>query len=94
MGEDGISNPPIDFILSHFASSSGHFPSKMMTRSNGQFTVNTRQEILKRCEQSGFKDCCINAYHETIMKEKILIQSPNLVFVDLDLGNLIMTWTN
>ena len=88
MGEDGISNPPIDFILSHFASSSGHFPSKMMTlRSNGQFTVNTRQEILKRCEQSDFKDCRINAYPETIMKEGILIQSPNLVFVDLDLGN-------
>jgi hypothetical protein len=88
VGEEGITNPPIDFILSHFASSAGHFPRKMMTlRSNGQFTVNTRQEILERCEQSDFKDCRINAYPETIMKEGILIQSPNLVFVDLDLGN-------
>ncbi len=60
----------------------------MMTfRSNGQFTVNTIQEILKRCVQSDFKDCRINAYPEAIVKEGILIQSPNFVFVDLDLGN-------
>jgi len=88
VGEDNIPNPPIDFILSHFDSSSGQFPCKMMTfRSNGQFTVNTKQEILKRCEQSDFKDCRINAYPETIVKEGMLIQAPNFVFVDLDLGN-------
>src|ERR1044072_7078115 len=88
VGDEGITNPPIDFILLHFASSAGHFPRKMMTlRSNGQFTVNTRLEILERCEQSDFKDCRINAYPETIVKEGMLIQAPNLVFVDLDLGN-------
>ncbi|MDF0680039.1 MAG: DNA primase noncatalytic subunit PriX [Candidatus Nitrosocosmicus sp.] len=88
LGEYNIPNPPIDFILSHFDSSFGQFPRKMMTsRSNGQFTVNTKQEILKRCEQSDFKDCRINAYPETIVKEEMLIQSPNFVFVDLDLGN-------
>ena len=86
--KDVILNPPIDFILSHFESSLGQFPRKMMTfRSNGQFTVNTKQEILKRCEQSDFKDCRINAYPETIVKEGMLIQAPNFVFVDLDLGN-------
>ncbi len=88
VGKDNILNPPIDFILSHFDSSSSQFPRKMMTfRSNGQFTVNTKQEIFKRCVQSDFKDCRINAYPETIMKGGILIQSPNFVFVDLDLGN-------
>jgi len=62
VGKDNIPNPPIDFILSHFDSSSGQFPRKMMTsRSSGQFTVNTKQEILKRCEQSDFKDCRIDA---------------------------------
>ena len=86
--KDVILNPPIDFILSHFESSLGQFPRKMMTfRSNGQFTVNTKQEILKRCEQSDFKDCRLNAYPETIVNDGILIQSPNFVFVDLDLGN-------
>ena len=86
--KDVILNPSIDFILSHFKSSLGQFPRKMMTfRSNGQFTVNTKQEILKRCEQSDFKDCRINAYPETIVKEGMLIQGPNFVFVDLDLGN-------
>lgn len=59
----------------------------MTFRSNGQFTMTTKQEILKRCEHSEFKDCRINAYPETISKEGILIQSPNFVFVDLDLGN-------
>ena len=88
VGKDNILNPPIDFILSHFDSSSSQFPRKMMTfRSNGQFTVNTKQEILKRCVQFDFKDCRINAYPETIVKEGILIQSPNFVFVDFDLGN-------
>jgi hypothetical protein len=88
VGEVKILNSSIDFILSHFNSSVGQFPRKMMSfRSNGQFTVNTKQEILKRCEHSEFKDCRINAYPETISKEGILIQSPNFVFVDLDLGN-------
>jgi hypothetical protein len=86
--DDKILGLSIDFILSHFDSSSGQFPRKMMTfRSNGQFTVNTKQEILIRCVQSDFKDCRINAYPETIVKEGILIQSPNFIFVDLDLGN-------
>ncbi len=83
--DDKILGLSIDFILSHFDSSSGQFPRKMMTlRSNGQFTVNTKQEILMRCVQSDFKDCRINAYPETIVKEGILIQSPNFIFVDLD----------
>ncbi|CAN5613808.1 hypothetical protein BH23THE1_BH23THE1_25510 [soil metagenome] len=88
VGEVKILNPSIDFILSHFNSSVGQFPRKMMTfRSNGPFTVNTKQDILKRCEQSEFKGCRINTYPVTIAKEGVLIQSPNFVFIDLDLGN-------
>lgn len=88
VGEDKLLNTFIEFILSHFSSPIGQFPRKMMTfRSNGQFTVNTKDEVLKRCEQADFKDCRINAYPQTIEKEGILVQPPNFVFIDLDLGN-------
>jgi hypothetical protein len=86
--ENKFLNIFIEFILSHFSSPIGQFPRKMMTyRSNGQFIVNTTDEVLKRCEQADFKDCRINAYPQTIDKEGILVQPPNFVFIDLDLGN-------
>ncbi|HEU5120538.1 MAG TPA: DNA primase noncatalytic subunit PriX [Candidatus Nitrosocosmicus sp.] len=78
----------IDFILSHFQSPLREFPRKMMTyRSNGQFTVTSKEEIFKRCEQDDFKDCRINAYPEVIENNGFLIQPPNFVFIDLDLSN-------
>ena len=86
--ENKFLNIFIEFILSHFSSPISQFPRKMMTyRSNGQFIVNTTDEVLKRCEQADFKDCRINAYPQTIDKEGILVQPPNFVFIDLDLGN-------
>ncbi len=60
----------------------------MMTfKSNGQFVVTTKDEILRRCEQSDYKDCRINAYPEIIEKDGMLVQPPNLIFIDLDLAN-------
>lgn len=84
-----ILNTSIDFILSHFHTPLQEFPRKMMTyRSNGQFTVTSKEEIFKRCEQADFKDCRINAYPEVIDNDGFLIQPPNFVFIDLDLSNL------
>lgn len=60
----------------------------MMTfKSNGQFAVTTKPEILRRCEQSDYKDCRINAYPEIIEKDGMMVQPPNFIFIDLDLAN-------
>jgi hypothetical protein len=78
----------INFILSHFQSPLDEFPRKMMTfKSNGQFAVTTREEILRRCEQSDYRDCRINAYPEIIERDGMLVQPPNFIFIDLDLAN-------
>lgn len=53
---------------------------------SGQFTVTSKQDIIKRCEQSNYKDCRINAYSELIQKGK-LKQPPNLIIIDLGLAN-------
>lgn len=83
-----MNSDTIDFILSHFQSPIEEFPRKMMTyRSNGQFTVISKKEILKICKHADFKDCRINAYPEVIEKDGFLIQPPNFVFIDLDLSN-------
>lgn len=79
----------IDFILSHF-DNNNLFPRKMMTaNSNGQFTVYSKNDILKRCIESDFIDCRINAYPEISKWKKydMIRQSPNFIFVDLDLAN-------
>ena len=68
--ENKFLNIFIEFILSHFSSPIGQFPRKMMTyRSNGQFIVNTTDEVLKRCEQADFKDCRINAYPKLLTRK-------------------------
>ncbi len=59
----------------------------MTFKSNGQFTVTTKDEILRRCEQSDYRDCRINAYPEIIEKDGMLVQPPNFIFIDLDLEN-------
>jgi hypothetical protein len=60
----------------------------MMTfKSNAQFTVISKEEILKRCKQSDYKDCLINAYPEIIKKDGILVQPPNFILIDLGLAN-------
>lgn len=77
----------LDFLLSHFDQYS-LFPRKMMTlKSNGQFTVTSREEILIKCEQSNFEDCRINAYPKFTDYKGIVRQPPNFIFIDLDLAN-------
>lgn len=59
----------------------------MTARFSGQFSVNSKEDLIKRCEQADFKDCRVNAYPEIVEKDGILVQSPNFVFIDLDLSN-------
>jgi hypothetical protein len=76
----------IDFILYHFDNKNNLFPRKMMTaKSNGQFTIYSKDDILKRCIESEFIDCRINAYPEYIKWEKceLIRQSPNFIFIDI-----------
>lgn len=78
----------VDFILSHFQSPLQEFPRKIMTaRFSGQFSSDSRDDLIKKCEQADSKDCRINAYPETIERDGFLVQPPNFVFIDLDLSN-------
>ncbi len=73
----------IDFILSHFEEPL--FPRRMMTlSSNGQFTVTSKEELLQRCKESNYIDCCLNAYPEYVEYQGIARQPPNFIFIDLD----------
>ena len=78
----------IDFIISHFENTI--FPRTMMTkRSNYQFQVNSREEIIQKCLESNMTDCRINAYPSYVKWEKydIIRYPPNFIFIDLDLEN-------
>ena len=77
----------IDFILSHFKSSIGLFPRKMITYSSkGPISIKSKEEIFQRCSEANFKECLINAYPEILEKNGALIQSPNFILIDLDLS--------
>jgi hypothetical protein len=78
----------IDFIISHFENTL--YPRTMMTkRSNYQFQVNSREEIIQKCLESNLTDCRINAYPRYVKWEKydIIRYPPNFIFIDLDLEN-------
>jgi hypothetical protein len=75
----------IDFILSHFEEPV--FPRKMMTaKSNGQFSVSSKEEMFERSKHANFIDCRINAYPEYTEYKGIVRYPPNFVFIDLDLN--------
>ena len=74
-------------MLSHFNSPIAKFPRKMMTfSSNGLISINSKEEILQRCRKADYKECLINGYPEILENNGILIQSPNLILIDLDLS--------
>ena len=75
----------IDFILSHFEKRQQLFPRKISTAfSKGkQFAVYNKEQILQECIKANFVDCRINAYPAF---NGSLMQSPNLIFIDLDLS--------
>jgi len=78
----------VDFVLSHFDHQKQDFPRTMMTaKQNWQFTVTSREEILRKCEESDYIDCRINAYPEYTEYKGIVRHPPDFVFVDLDLAN-------
>jgi hypothetical protein len=62
----------------------------MMTYgSNGQFSIRSKEEILQKCKESNYTDCRINTYPEYTQSSKynLTVQSPNFIFMDLDLTN-------
>lgn len=78
----------IDFILSHFSNQSSLFPRKMMTNQRRyQFAIYSKDEIVEYCKQADYIDCRVGAYPEYTQYKGIVRQSPDFVFVDLDLTN-------
>ncbi len=58
----------------------------MMTdRRRWQFIVTSKEEIIRKCEESDFIDCRINAYPEYTEFKGIVRHPPDFVFIDLDL---------
>jgi len=59
----------------------------MMTlTSKGLISINSKEEILQRCREADYRECVINAYPEILEINRRLIQSPNFIFIDLDLS--------
>ncbi len=80
----------IAFIFSHFEKRQKLFPRKISTSISNtkQFTVYNKEQILNECIKSDFIDCRINAYpvlDNNNYPSYSNIQSPNLIFIDLDL---------
>lgn len=59
----------------------------MTLKQNWQFTVTYKEEILRKCEESDYTDCRINAYPEYVKYQGIVRQPPDFAFIDLDLTN-------
>jgi hypothetical protein len=59
----------------------------MMTfSSNGLFSINSKEEIFQRCREANYKERLINGYPEILENNGILIQSPNLILINMDLS--------
>ncbi len=58
----------------------------MTFSSNGLISINSKEEILQRCREADYKECLINGYPEILENNGILIQSPNLILIDMDLS--------
>ena len=70
----------LNFILKHFAVMD--FPRKISTNTTEgrQILVEDKPQALARFKQASYLDCRINAYTE-------LDDSPNFLFVDIDIKN-------
>ncbi|MDN5847350.1 MAG: hypothetical protein L0H53_13875 [Candidatus Nitrosocosmicus sp.] len=54
--------------------------------SNGLISINSKEEILRRCGEADHKECLINAYPEILEINGMLIQSSHFILIDLDLS--------
>jgi hypothetical protein len=63
----------------------------MTSSYNGQFSVTSEEEMLRRFEQANAIDCRINAYPEYTKWEKygMVTYPPNFLFFDLDLATFL-----
>jgi hypothetical protein len=77
----------IDFIMAHFDHQLQDFPRKIMTDKIGsQIPVFSKKEILKKCRESEYVNCRINAYPEYTEYHGIVRHPPDFIFVDLELS--------
>ena len=73
--------------MSHFDHQPQDFPRRIMTdKIRGQVPVFSKEEIFKKCQESEFIDCRINAYPEYTEYQGIVRHPPNFIFIDLDLS--------
>jgi Primase X len=80
----------IDLLLGLFEKAGQRaFPRKIMTvRSNGQITVYSKEEMLRKFEDADFIDCRVNAYP---LVPKDVLQVPNIILVDIDINRSLKT---
>ena len=76
----------LGYILRHFEEPI--FPRTYSTKTteNHQFIVYSMEEALARFKQADLLDCKINAYPNRIEWKGLNRQSPDLIFIDLDLA--------
>jgi hypothetical protein len=76
-----------DFILSHFEESI--WPRKISTHTTEerQILVYSREDALARFKKANLLDCRINAYPDYAGFGSINRQTPNFIFIDLDLSH-------
>ncbi len=75
----------IDFILSHLEEPIWPRKVSSLTTQERQILVYNKNEALARFRQANLLDCRINAYPDYIGIGHINRQSPNFIFIDLDL---------
>jgi hypothetical protein len=65
------------------------FPRKIMTaKSNGQITVHSKEQMLRKFEETDFIDCRVNAYP---LVPKNILQVPNIILIDIDINRSLKT---
>jgi hypothetical protein len=65
------------------------FPRKIMTaKSNGQITVHSKDQMLRKFEETDFIDCRVNAYP---LVPKNILQVPNIILIDIDINRSLKT---
>jgi Primase X len=75
----------INLLFNLFEQAGQHatiFPRKVMTaKYSGQFTVDSKEQMIKVFEEADFVDCRINAY--PVLSDGVL-QIPNIILLDID----------
>jgi hypothetical protein len=78
-------NDNIQFMISHFKGQEYLFPRSIMTaKTNGQVSVDSKDQIIKYFTEANYVDSRINGYPYQESERSNL--SPSFIFIDLDLS--------